>query len=243
METAEQVQSLIADIKHYILRRLKSDVDTAILPKEEKLIEVYLTKVQKKYYKALYEQNLGIVFKKILYISSGVLRGVSKKNVISLRNVAIQLRKCCIHPYLLDSVEDEIRAASTASEHEDLISSSGKMILLDKLLPKLRETNHKVLIFSQWVRVLDLLEDYCEHRNFDTERIDGQINSADRQEAIDRFNSPDGGSFVCLISTRAGGVGLIFRKDRVLFIIGLTLTAADTVILFDSDWYVFCSTP
>jgi len=82
--------------------------------------------------------------------------------------------------------------------------------------------DEQVLIFSQMIRVLDLLEELCEKRAFPVERLDGRITGNQRQQAIDRFNREDS-SFVFLLSTRAGGVGI-------------NLTSADTVIIFDSDW-------
>merc|ERR1711871_1060301 len=102
------------------------------------------------------------------------------------------------------------------------IPTSGKMVLLDKLLPKLRKEGHKVLIFSQMVKMIDMIEEFAEYRMFPCERLDGRIRGNDRQKSIDRFNN-DENSFVFLLSTRAGGVGI-------------NLTAADTVIIFDSDW-------
>lgn len=104
-----------------------------------------------------------------------------------------------------------------------LVQSSGKLILLDKLLPKLRAEGHRVLIFSQMVRLLDILHDYLVFHKYKFARIDGFTKAADRQVAIDSFNRPDSEKFAFLLSTRAGGLGI-------------TLTAADTVILFDSDW-------
>ena len=96
------------------------------------------------------------------------------------------------------------------------------VVLLDKLLPKLRQEGHKILIFSQMVKMLDLISEYCEFRNFRYERLDGRVRGTERQKAIDRFESEDD-SFLFLLSTRAGGVGI-------------NLTAADIVIIFDSDW-------
>ncbi|KCZ76080.1 hypothetical protein H311_02929, partial [Anncaliia algerae PRA109] len=101
-----------------------------------------------------------------------------------------------------------------------LINSSGKLVLLDKLLQKL-QGSHKVLIFSQMTKCLDLLADYLNYRQYKYERIDGGIRGDARQAAIDRFSTTD--VFVFLLCTRAGGVGI-------------NLTAADTVIIFDSDW-------
>lgn len=103
------------------------------------------------------------------------------------------------------------------------ISASGKLVLLHKLLPKLQKEGHKVLIFSQFTMVLDVLEDYLASQSFGYERLDGRVTGNDRQSAIDRFCDPSRDRFVFLLSTKAGGQGI-------------NLTAADTVIIFDSDW-------
>jgi SNF2 family DNA or RNA helicase len=93
------------------------------------------------------------------------------------------------------------------------------VVLLDKLLPKLRQEGHKILIFSQMVRMLDLISEYCELREFRYERLDGRIRGSERQKAIDRFEREDD-SFLFLLSTRAGGVGI-------------NLVSATVCILFD----------
>ncbi|POI32627.1 hypothetical protein CIB84_003621 [Bambusicola thoracicus] len=104
-----------------------------------------------------------------------------------------------------------------------MIQSAGKLVLIDKLLPKMKAGGHKVLIFSQMVRCLDILEDYLIHKRYLYERIDGRVRGNLRQAAIDRFSKPDSDRFVFLLCTRAGGLGI-------------NLTAADTCIIFDSDW-------
>jgi chromodomain-helicase-DNA-binding protein 7 len=98
-----------------------------------------------------------------------------------------------------------------------LVSASGKMLLLSKLLPKLRAEGHKVLIFSQFKLVLDLLQDMCADAGWPAERLDGDTSAAERQAGIDRFNDAAAGGFVYLLSTRAGGMGI-------------TLTAADVAV-------------
>jgi len=106
---------------------------------------------------------------------------------------------------------------------ESLVTSSGKMLLLDRLLPALFERGHKVLIFSQFRTQLDLIDDYCrELRGWDACRIDGEVAQDDRRAQIERFNT-DKDVKIFLLSTRAGGQGI-------------NLASADTVILFDSDW-------
>ena len=97
------------------------------------------------------------------------------------------------------------------------------MVLLDKLLPKLQSQGHRVLLFSQMTHMLDIIQDYLTLKGYLFERIDGGVKSNDRQAAIERFSAPGSDRFIFLICTRAGGVGI-------------NLTAADTVIIYDSDW-------
>lgn len=138
-----------------------------------------------------------------------------------LQNPIIQLRLCCNSPhnfYYPFTAEDESDVDDT------LIAESGKMMLLDRLLPDLLAKGHKVLIFSQFKTQLDLLETYCRVlRSWPCCRIDGSIPQSERQEQILAFNQPDSDANVFLLSTRAGGQGI-------------NLAAADTVLLFDSDW-------
>ena len=152
-------------------------------------------------------------------------------------NVMMELRKCCNHPFLIRGVENALLAPAGSSEGspegssecssetllKGIISTSGKMVLLDKLLPKLRAQGHKVLLFSQMVRMLDIIQDYLSLKGYPFERIDGGVKIGDRQAAIERFSAPGSDRFIFLICTRAGGVGI-------------NLTAADTVIIYDSDW-------
>lgn len=135
-------------------------------------------------------------------------------------NLLMQLRKVCNHPYLFEGVEEE--GAPELGEH--IIEASGKMIILDKLLKKLSvEGGHQILIFSQMTMVMDILEDYCNYRQYKYCRIDGSTDMNSRDDQIDDFMSPDTEKFIFLLSTRAGGLGI-------------NLTAADTVIIYDSDW-------
>ena len=219
MKSKESVDSLHDEIRHYILRRLKEDVEKSVPPKEETLIEVELTVAQKQYYRALYEKNLKFLHKG------------NKKTIDgpSLNNLAMQLRKCCNHLFLLNGVESDFRRThgDGVPEGDFLVMGSGKLILLDKLLPRLKEEGHRVILFSQFKIMLDIVEDYLRARGMVFERIDGSITGNKRQQAIDRFQAESSDKrevpFIMLLSTRAGGVGI-------------TLTAADTCIIFDSDW-------
>jgi len=214
LQDAETVANLQAIISPYMLRRVKEDVAKDIPRKEETVIDVELTSIQRLYYRAIFENNHAVLSQK------------TGGKTLKMQNVQMELRKCCNHPFLLEGVEvsveeGELQKTLNGDDH-GLIATSGKMVLLDKLLPKLRKEGHKVLIFSQMVRMLDVISDYCTFREFEHEMLDGRISGADRQKSIDRYNNEED-SFIFLLSTRAGGVGI-------------NLTAADTVIIFDSDW-------
>lgn len=215
LSNSDDVTKLQDLLKPLMLRRLKEDVEKSIPMKEETIIEVELTTIQKGFYRAILEKNLGFLKK-----------GTKSSNMPNLINAMMELRKCCIHPYLIKGAEERIQREAGAETPDQLfkvlVESSGKLVLVDKLLKKLKENGHKVLIFSQMTRCLDLLSDFLRFRNYKFERIDGAIRGDLRQASIDRFcNEPD--SFVFLLCTRAGGVGI-------------NLTAADTVVIFDSDW-------
>jgi SNF2 family DNA or RNA helicase len=89
-----------------------------------------------------------------------------------------------------------------------LIRASGKTILLDKRLLRLLEKGHRVLVFSQVVRVLDILSDFCRMRGFPFQRLDGSLPNNLRVRAVDNYNPPESSDYDFLISTRAGGLGI-----------------------------------
>ncbi len=129
------------------------------------------------------------------------------------------VRLVCNHPYLFEGVEE----GPPFVEGEHLVNNSGKLVVLDKLLKKLKLNDSRVLIFSQMTRVLDIIEDYAEMRGYEYCRIDGNTAQEEREQQIEAFNAPNSSKFVFLLSTRAGGLGI-------------NLATADTVVLFDSDW-------
>ena len=209
----DQVQTLQGILRPYLLRRLKEDVEKSIPPKEEVLVELEMTDMQKQYYKALLDKNRQFL-----------CRGAKAQNSPNLMNVFMQLRKVCNHPFLMTGVEDRETANVPAEEYINaLVMASSKFQFLDKLLPKLKAQGHRVLIFSQMVRLLDILETYFRAREWLFERLDGGIRGNERQASIDRYNAPNSDRFIFMLCTRAGGVGI-------------NLTSADTVIIFDSDW-------
>ncbi|KAK8654913.1 hypothetical protein V6N13_107509 [Hibiscus sabdariffa] len=204
----EQISRLHTMLSPHLLRRVKKDVMKKLPPKKELILRVDLSSLQKEYYKAILTRNYQILTR----------RGGAQ---ISLINVVMELRKLCCHPYMLEGVEPVIQDANEA--HKQLVESSGKLQLLDKMMIRLKEQGHRVLIYSQFQHMLDLLEDYCTYKNWQYERIDGKVGGAERQIRIDRFNAKNSSRFCFLLSTRAGGLGI-------------NLATADTVIIYDSDW-------
>lgn len=105
---------------------------------------------------------------------------------------------------------------------QELIPQAGKLKELDKLLPQLKTDGHRVLIFSQFTMVLDILEEYLTIRGHTFLRLDGSTPVTERQTLINEYTQ-DPSIFIFLLSTRAGGLGI-------------NLTAADTVIIHDIDF-------
>ncbi|KAH0427281.1 chromo domain-containing protein 1 [Colletotrichum camelliae] len=211
-DAQEKLQDLHKSIAPYILRRTKETVESDLPPKTEKIIRVELSDVQLEYYKNILTRNY-----------AALSDATGQKN--SLLNIMMELKKVSNHPYMFAGAEDRVLAGSTRREDQikGLIASSGKMMLLDQLLTKLRKDGHRVLIFSQMVKMLDILSDYMVLRGYKFQRLDGTIAAGPRRLAINHFNAEDSEDFCFLLSTRAGGLGI-------------NLMTADTVVIFDSDW-------
>jgi SNF2 family DNA or RNA helicase len=151
------VSALTEKLRPYLLRRTKGDVDLGLTPMEETLLSVEITNYQKQCYRALLEQNRSLL-----------LRGATGVAGPSFNNLAMQLRHCCNHPFLIKGVvqSEGLHAVDDATYTERLVASSGKLVLLDKLLPRLRDQGHRVLLFSQFTMLLDLVEDYIRLRDY-----------------------------------------------------------------------------
>lgn len=212
-EAGAKINQMTSAIQPYMLRRTKNKVENDLPPKTEKIIRVELSDIQLEYYKNILTRNYA------------ALNEGAKGQKQSLLNIMMELKKASNHPFMFPNAEEKIIAGSDRREDilKGLITSSGKLMLLDQLLTKLRKDNHRVLIFSQMVKMLDILGDYLHLRNYQFQRLDGTIAAGPRRMAIDHFNAPDSNDFCFLLSTRAGGLGI-------------NLMTADTVILFDSDW-------
>eukprot|EP00340_Litonotus_pictus_P005588 CAMPEP_0170515282 /NCGR_PEP_ID=MMETSP0209-20121228/1721_1 /TAXON_ID=665100 ORGANISM="Litonotus pictus, Strain P1" /NCGR_SAMPLE_ID=MMETSP0209 /ASSEMBLY_ACC=CAM_ASM_000301 /LENGTH=1089 /DNA_ID=CAMNT_0010799683 /DNA_START=4 /DNA_END=3273 /DNA_ORIENTATION=+ len=194
-------------LKPFVLRRLKSEVQFKIPPKKELYLYIGLSDLQKALYKQILTKNVDSV------------NGFNKDK-IQLLNVLMQLKKVCNHPYLFPKVEQG--PPFITGDH--LIENSMKLFILDKLLQLKISQGSKVLVFSQMVTLINILDDYCRYRNYKFCRIDGSTSREDRDRQIDAFQSPDNTDiFIFLLSTRSGGLGI-------------NLHAANTVVIFDSDW-------
>uniref|UniRef100_A0ACD5X3N5 Uncharacterized protein n=1 Tax=Avena sativa TaxID=4498 RepID=A0ACD5X3N5_AVESA len=209
------VSKLHAILRPFLLRRMKEDVELTLPRKKEIIIYANMTEHQKQIQNHLIEktfdeylhENMDIVLRK---------PGIKTK----LNNLLIQLRKNCAHPDLFNISFD---ANSLYPPVDKLLEQCGKFQLLDRLLDVLLKRNHKVLIFSQWTKVLDLLDYYLDVKGLKVCRIDGSVNLEVRRKQIADFNDLNSGMNVFILSTRAGGLGI-------------NLTSADTCILYDSDW-------
>eukprot|EP00192_Tetraselmis_astigmatica_P001503 CAMPEP_0117687286 /NCGR_PEP_ID=MMETSP0804-20121206/23042_1 /TAXON_ID=1074897 /ORGANISM="Tetraselmis astigmatica, Strain CCMP880" /LENGTH=1720 /DNA_ID=CAMNT_0005499315 /DNA_START=24 /DNA_END=5186 /DNA_ORIENTATION=- len=212
----EQMARLHTLLKPHLLRRLKKDVLKQMPPKKEQMVRVELSDQQKEYYKSVLTKSYPVL------VSS---RQAGGQIPAKLKNVVMELRKCCNHPYLFEGAESAaLRSNSKEEIHQQLTAASGKLALLARMMPRLKAAGHRVLIYSQFSRMLDILEDWLAGAGWGGYcRIDGSVSSAARQLRIDRFNKERDSYFCFLLSTRAGGLGI-------------NLATADTVIIFDSDW-------
>lgn len=210
---SKKLAELTDAISPYMIRRTKQKVENDLPPKTEKIIRVELSDVQLEYYKNILTRNYT------------ALNAGNKAGKTSLLNIMMELKKASNHPFMFPNAEERILDGSDSRDDQlkALITSSGKMMLLDQLLTKMKKDGHRVLIFSQMVKMLDILGDYLQLRGHQFQRLDGTIAAGPRRMAIDHFNAKDSNDFCFLLSTRAGGLGI-------------NLMTADTVILFDSDW-------
>lgn len=198
-------------LRPFLLRRLKKDVEKDLPDKTEKVIKCKFSALQSRLYKQM------VTHQKIA-VSDG--KG-GKANARGLSNMIMQLRKLCNHPFVFDEVENQMNPTSTSNDL--LWRTAGKFELLDRILPKYKESGHRVLMFFQMTAIMDIMEDFLRYRGVQFMRLDGTTKSEDRSDLLKDFNAPDSPYFIFLLSTRAGGLGL-------------NLQTADTVIIYDSDW-------
>ncbi|KAJ0163755.1 Chromatin remodeling factor mit1 [Colletotrichum tanaceti] len=212
----QNLPELHGRIKQYFLRRTKAQVLKFLPPMAQIIVPVSMSILQEKLCKSIIAKSPDLI--KAIFADGKM----NKKERGSLNNILMQLRKCLCHPFMYSEAVEE-RSADHANMHQNLILASGKLMLLNIMLPKLKERGHRVLIFSQFLQQLDIIEDFLNGLGFQHRRLDGKINSLEKQKHIDAFNEPDSEIFAFLLSTRAGGIGI-------------NLATADTVIILDPDF-------
>ncbi|XP_076397617.1 ATP-dependent helicase brm isoform X1 [Megachile rotundata] len=218
-ETILIIRRLHKVLRPFLLRRLKKEVESQLPDKVEYIIKCDMSGLQKVLYKHM--QSKGVL------LTDGSEKGKQGKGgAKALMNTIVQLRKLCNHPFMFQAIEEkycEHVGTQGIITGPDLYRASGKFELLDRILPKLKATNHRVLLFCQMTQLMTIMEDYLGWRGFMYLRLDGTTKAEDRGDLLKKFNDPGSEYFLFLLSTRAGGLGL-------------NLQAADTVIIFDSDW-------
>ncbi|CED85629.1 snf2 family dna-dependent atpase [Phaffia rhodozyma] len=213
----EKLSRLHDKLNPYFLRRIKSQV-LKLPPRQEIIVPLTMSKLQKECYKGLLASDPQVLRR---------LAGTSQEHVGSSKslvfnNLLMQLRKTCQHPYLVNpELDDHSLESSVALQR--LCDASSKFSLLKMMLPILQQRQHRVLVFSQFAIVLDILQDWLIGSGIVHLRLDGNTPQAQRQKDIDRFNSPNSNVDLYILSTRAGGVGI-------------NLASADVVIIMDPDF-------
>ncbi|XP_071941445.1 DNA excision repair protein ERCC-6-like [Antedon mediterranea] len=212
VQTAYKCACVLRDtINPYLLRRMKNDVKKSMQlpPKNEQVLFCRLTQEQR----ATYEE----------YLKSKECQMILNRDYQVFPGL-ITLRKISNHPDLSTggprdpNVEDK---SCDESYQYGYWKRSGKMIVIESLLKIWKEQNHKVLLFSQSKQMLDILE-YFVRDKYKYMRMDGTTGISSRQPAINKFNE-DPSIFLFLLTTRVGGIGV-------------NLTGANRIIIFDPDW-------
>lgn len=166
-------------LRPFILRRIKTEVEQTLPPKLETMIYCPLSDMQRFWTKMLLLRD-GSMLQKQFQDGGKSSDSSSNSGVLSrLHGLLAQLRKAANHPYLFPGAEKISDADEVASE--DIISASGKLEILDRLLAKLEAKGHRVVLFSQFTQVLDILSDYLDYRGYNHCRLDGSTNRVMRE--------------------------------------------------------------
>ncbi|KAF8792571.1 transcription activator BRG1-like [Argiope bruennichi] len=219
-ETILIIRRLHKVLRPFLLRRLKKEVESQLPEKVEYVVKCDMSALQRVLYRHM--QTKGV-----LLTDGSEKDKKGKGGAKTLMNSIMQLRKICNHPFMFQNIEEacaeHMGLSNSMLSGPDLYRASGKFELLDRILPKLRKTGHRVLLFCQMTTLMTIMEDYLGYRGHPYLRLDGTTKAEDRGHLLELFNDANSPYFLFLLSTRAGGLGL-------------NLQAADTVVIFDSDW-------
>ncbi|EAW10769.1 putative chromatin remodeling complex subunit (Chd3) [Aspergillus clavatus NRRL 1] len=216
----ENIPELHNMIRPFFLRRTKAQVLNFLPPMVQIIVPVSMSILQKKLYKSILAKNPQLI--KAIFQRNDGPQGIKQAERHNLNNILMQLRKCLCHPFVYSEAIEERTSNATVSQRH-LTEASGKLQLLQIMLPKLKERGHRVLIFSQFLDNLDIVEDFLDGLGLLHRRLDGRMNSLEKQKRIDEYNAENSPYFAFLLSTRSGGVGI-------------NLATADTVIIMDPDF-------
>ncbi|KAL4941219.1 hypothetical protein BDV06DRAFT_194888 [Aspergillus oleicola] len=217
----ENIPELHELIRPFFLRRTKAQVLTFLPPIAQIIVPVTMSVLQKKLYKSILAKNPELI-KAIFQRSDEQDHRLKQSERHNLNNILMQLRKCLCHPFIYSKAIEE-RTEDPDIAHRNLVDAAGKLQLLQLMLPKLQARGHRVLIFSQFLENLDVVEDFLDGLGLPRRRLDGRMTSLEKQKMIDDYNAENSPYFAFLLSTRSGGVGI-------------NLATADTVIIMDPDF-------
>merc|ERR1739844_890868 len=207
-------------LRPFLLRRLKKDVESQLPDKVEYIIKCEMSGLQRRLYSHMQEKG-------VLLMDHSAQKKPGQSGAKALMNTIMQLRKLCNHPFMFQQVEESyakhIGMVTDVIQGPDIYRASGKFELMDRILPKLKASGHRVLMFCQMTQCMTIIEDYFNFKGYRFLRLDGMTKADERADMMKIFNSKDSEFFIFLLSTRAGGLGL-------------NLQTADTVVIFDSDW-------
>merc|ERR1712038_1744523 len=207
-------------LRPFLLRRLKKDVESQLPDQVEYIIKCEMSGLQRRLYSHMQEKG-------VLLMDTNAVKKPGQSGAKALMNTIMQLRKLCNHPFMFQAVEESyakhIGMVTDVVTGPDIYRSSGKFELLDRILPKLKESGHRVLMFCQMTQCMTIIEDYFNFKGYRFLRLDGMTKADERADMLKVFNASGSEYFIFLLSTRAGGLGL-------------NLQTADTVVIFDSDW-------
>ncbi|XP_070563985.1 probable global transcription activator SNF2L2 [Ptychodera flava] len=219
-ETILIIRRLHKVLRPFLLRRLKKEVESQLPEKVEYVLKCDMSALQRILYRFMQARG-------VLLTDGSEKDKKGKGGTKTLMNTIMQLRKICNHPFMFQHIEESfcehLGQTGGIVQGPDLYRVAGKFELLDRILPKLKSCNHRVLLFCQMTSLMTILEDFFAYRGFRYLRLDGTTKAEDRAKLLEMFNAPGSPYFIFLLSTRAGGLGL-------------NLQAADTVVIFDSDW-------
>lgn len=216
----DNIPKLHEMIRPFFLRRTKAQVLNFLPPIANIIVPLSMSVVQKKLYKSILAKNPLLI--EAIFQRNGDQDGLKQAERKNLNNILLQLRKCLCHPFLYSKAIEE-RTADPAASHRHLVEAAGKLQLLQLMLPKLQQRGHRVLIFSQFLEHLDIVEDFLDGLGILHRRLDGRMSSLEKQKQIDDYNAEGSPYFAFLLSTRSGGIGI-------------NLATADTVIIMDPDF-------